>query len=497
MPQIPIDSIRAENRYRKHLGNLIPLMDSIKTLGLLHPVIVNKDHFLIAGERRLESCKRLGWNEIAARIVALDELELRAQHDENVVREPFLPSEAVAIARALEQDEKAKAHERMSLGGHLSKKGVIRGEQLAPLIKGKTRDRLAAYVGMSHATLKRAEEIVAAAERQPQQFGDLLEEMDARRRSVNAIHQKLKARQKTDGQRTEPSRMPTDLDAMILQGDCRQTLKSVRSESVNLVVSSPFYNLGKVFEQKQPLDKYLEDMIPVLKELYRVLAPNGSLCWETGNFAEDGEVFPLDIFFYPIFKELGLKLRNRIVWHFRSGHHCSARFSGRYETVLWFTKGEGYTFNLDAVRVPSRYPDKRQSKPGNDYGALSGNPLGTNPSDLWEILTQEWETGLWDIPNVKAHHPEKLGHDCQFPVELAERLVLALSDEGDVVLDPFGGTGSAIIAAVKHGRIGVMCEWIPEYVQIARERLRDFANGTLRLRPLGRPVAYQPAGSGI
>ena len=92
MPLIAINAIRVENRYRKHLGNLLPLMDSIKTLGLLHPVIVNKDHSLIAGERRLESCKRLGWHQITARIVALDELELRAQHDENVVREPFLPS---------------------------------------------------------------------------------------------------------------------------------------------------------------------------------------------------------------------------------------------------------------------------------------------------------------------------------------------------------------------------------------------------------------------
>lgn len=489
MPLLAIKTIRVENRFRKVLGDLAPLMDSIQALGLLHPVLINEDLLLIAGERRLESCKRLGWTEIPARIVSLD--EIRAQHDENVMREDFLPSEAVAIKRALEEEERAKARQRMSEGGKLSKKG-IRGGDSPHLMPGKTRDILAAHAGMSSFTLQRAEEVVAAAEMDPARYGDLVEEMDARRRSVNGVYQKLKARQRMVEHQTEPPVTPTELDAMILGGDCRETLKSLRSESVHLVVTSPGYNLGKEFEQKQPLDDYLEDMIPILKELYRILAPNGSLCWETGNYVEDGEVFPLDIFFYPIFKKLGLRLRNRVVWHFLHGLHASNRFSGRYETVLWFTKGDDYTFNLDAVRVPSKYPDKRQYKPGSDYGVLSGNPLGKNPSDLWEILAQEWETGLWDIPNVKSNHPEKSDHPCQFPVELVERLVLALTDEGDVVLDPFGGVGSSVIAAVKHGRMGIMCEQELRYIQTAQERLRDYENGTLKLRPLGQPIHEPP-----
>ncbi len=90
----------------------------------------------------------------------------------------------------------------------------------------------------------------------------------------------------------------------------------------------------------------------------------------------------------------------------------------------------------------------------------TSHPPGANPCDAWEILTKECETGLWDIPacNAKTNHP------CQFPVELAERLILASSNEGGLVLDPFGGTGSTVLAALKHGRKGIMCERVPEYI---------------------------------
>jgi adenine-specific DNA-methyltransferase len=140
----------------------------------------------------------------------------------------------------------------------------------------------------------------------------------------------------------------------------------------------------------------------------------------------------VDIVLYPVFASLGLHLRNRIVWHFGHGLHASKRFSGRYEVILWFTKGNEYTFNLDAVRVPQKYPDKKYFK-GPKKGELSGNPLGKNPSDIWEI------------PNVKANHVEKTIHPCQFPVELIERLVLAMTDEGDWALDPFIGVGTTAL----------------------------------------------------
>ena len=185
----------------------------------------------------------------------------------------------------------------------------------------------------------------------------------------------------------------------------------------------------------------------MIDELVRILRNEGSICWQVGNFVEDSEVFPLDIFYYGIFKKKRLKLRNRIVWHFGHGLHASKRFSGRYETVLWFTKSDDYVFNLDNVRVPAKYPGKRHFK-GENKGKPSGNPLGKNPSDIWEFAAQEWENELWDIPNVKANHPEKTIHPCQFPIELVERCVLALTNENDWVLDPYCGVGSALIAGL-------------------------------------------------
>ena len=168
-------------------------------------------------------------------------------------------------------------------------------------------------------------------------------------------------------------------------GDSQAFLKTIPNESVALVVTSPPYNIGKVYERKQDITAYLAEQEMVIRELVRVLTKEGSICWQTGNFVDDGEVFPLDVFYYHLFKKSGLKLRNRIIWHFEHGLHASKRFSGRYETILWFTKTDEYTFNLDPVRIPAKYPGKRHFK-GPNRGQPSGNPLGKNPSDIWEFL---------------------------------------------------------------------------------------------------------------
>jgi adenine-specific DNA-methyltransferase len=264
--------------------------------------------------------------------------------------------------------------------------------------------------------------------------------------------------------------------------ECRDNLafmSALADESVQLVVTSPPYNIGKSYESRRPLDEYIAKQRRVITEAVRLLASGGSVCWQVGNHVDRGEVFPLDIVLYPIFRDLGLKLRNRIIWHFGHGLHCSKRLSGRHETILWFTKGDDYAFNLDPIRVPSKYPGKKHFK-GPRAGELSGNPLGKNPSDVWEI------------PNVKSNHVEKTIHPCQFPVELVERLVLSMTRPGDAVLDPYMGVGSSVIAAVKHGRTGLGCDTSKEYVAVARDRLAALNAGTLQLRPMDRPV-YDPA----
>ena len=282
-------------------------------------------------------------------------------------------------------------------------------------------------------------------------------------------------------------------DAVFLHGDSLEKLKSLPAGSVQLTITSPPYNIGKEYETRVALEHYLDWLRPILAEIHRVTAEGGSVCWQVGNYVEDSEVFPLDIYFYPMFKELGFRLRNRIIWHFDHGLHASKRLSGRYETMLWFTKGEPYTFNLDPIRVPSKYPGKRNFKPGPNYGKPSGNPLGKNPSDIWKLMAQEWEAGLWNIPNVKANHPEKTIHPCQFPIELVERCVLAFTNEGDLVLDPFSGVGSAMLAALKRDRRAMGIERDARYIEEAKRRVDLLSSGALPYRTLGKPV-HVPSG---
>lgn len=204
-------------------------------------------------------------------------------------------------------------------------------------------------------------------------------------------------------------------------------------------------------------------------------------------------MFPLDIYYYQIFKRHALKLHNRIIWHFGHGLHASNRFSGRYETILWFSRSDDYIFNLDNVRVPAKYPGKRHFK-GPKKGQPSGNPLGKNPSDIWQIIRQDWEKELWDIPNVKSNHPEKTEHPCQFPVELVERCVLALTNEGSWVLDPYAGVGSTVIAAIKNNRNAIGIEKEEQYCRIADQRIKDFSEGRLKIRPINKRI-HEPTGN--
>lgn len=270
-------------------------------------------------------------------------------------------------------------------------------------------------------------------------------------------------------------------------GDTNELIKSIGDNQFELIISSPPYNVGKEYETKQSIENYLETQEEIISELVRVLSPNGSICWEVGNYVNKGEIFPLDIYYYEIFKRHGLKLRNRIIWHFGHGLHASKRFSGRYETILWFTKNDQYIFNLDSIRIPAKYPGKRHFK-GNKKGELSGNPKGKNPSDIWSIVESDWDKELWDIPNVKANHPEKTEHPCQFPIELVDRCVLALTNENSWILDPYAGVGSTLIAALKNKRNVIGFEKENKYLKIGLKRIKELKEGKLKFRPINKPI---------
>ena len=246
----------------------------------------------------------------------------------------------------------------------------------------------------------------------------------------------------------------------IYHGDVEDLFnKSISPEPFDLIVTSPPYNIGKEYEQRKDLQLYLEDQEKIIKHLVANLKSTGSICWQVGNFVSKEQIVPLDILFHPIFEKLGMKLRNRIVWHYGHGMHAKNRFSGRYEVIMWYTKTNSYTWNLDDVRVSQKYP-KKLSYRGEKKGKLSGHPLGKNPEDVWAI------------PNVVGNHVEKTNHPCQFPVALVDRLVKAMTNEGDLVFDPFMGSGSAGVAALINNRRFLVAEIHKPYITEAKKRLQ-------------------------
>lgn len=245
--------------------------------------------------------------------------------------------------------------------------------------------------------------------------------------------------------------------------------------------------MGKSYENERTSGDFQKNLETVFPEIVRRVKNGGSICWQVGYHVTNSNVLPLD---YLVFQQAArietLRLRNRIIWTFGHGLHAGTRFSGRHETILWFTKGDTYTFNLDAIRVPQLYPGKRAFK-GAKKGKPSGNPLGKNPSDVWSIEPID----VWQIPNVKAGHIEKTDHPCQFPVALAARLISGLSNSNEIVLDPYAGSGSAGAAAIGLGRRFVGAELNPDYHAIALKRIEDAAGKILPFRPDGKPV-YVP-----
>lgn len=265
--------------------------------------------------------------------------------------------------------------------------------------------------------------------------------------------------------------------ATLYRGDATRLIAALPNDALDLTMTSPPYCMGKEYESRRDLAAFEEAHQVLLPEVARVTKPGGSICWQVGNFVKNGEMVPLDALVYEIMRKIpGVKLRNRIVWTFGHGLHCKNRFSGRHETLLWFTKeGAPYTFDLDAVRVPQKYPGKRHNK-GPLKGEFSGNPLGKNPGDVW------------DIPNVKSNHVEKTDHPCQFPVALVQRVVRGLTKPGDLVFDPFSGASSTGVGALFEKRRYLGSEISNKYSKISLERLDSAALGSARIRSIDQEV---------
>ncbi|MBO1361935.1 site-specific DNA-methyltransferase [Acetobacter sacchari] len=263
-------------------------------------------------------------------------------------------------------------------------------------------------------------------------------------------------------------------------------LKAIPDNSVALTVTSPPYCMGKEYESGSDVTDFVVAHNAILPEIVRITRPGGSICWQVGYHVRENNLTPLDYIVFDVMKRFceDVVLRNRIIWTFGHGRHGYNRFSGRHELILWFTKGDDYYFNLDAVRVPQKYPGKRATR-GPKKGEFSGNPFGKNPSDVW------------DIPNVKAKHIEKTEHPCQFPVAIPQRLIRALSQKDDIIFDPFAGSASTGVAALLENRRFLGAELNERYCEIARRRLFDATNGDAKVRPLEQDVHVPSPNSAV
>jgi adenine-specific DNA-methyltransferase len=210
--------------------------------------------------------------------------------------------------------------------------------------------------------------------------------------------------------------LPDDFVNTVYLGSCEEMFERLPDGSVDLIVSSPPYNLGKEYESRRALQVYVAEQAKVLAECARVLSDTGSIFWQVGSYSDRGLLIPLDVRFFPVLEDLGLRPRNRIAWARQHGLHARNKFSARYETILWFTKTDDYVFNLDAIRVPQKYQNKKAWR-GENKGELTCNPDGKNPGDIWLFR------------NVKHNHEEQTIHPCQFPEDMIARIVLAASPD--------------------------------------------------------------------
>ena len=232
-------------------------------------------------------------------------------------------------------------------------------------------------------------------------------------------------------------------DIQILYGDALQLLSTLAPGSVDLIVADPPYNLGKRFGGEQTMrgfEEYLDFSRQWLGEAVRLLKPRGTLYLFMG-------VRFISYLYAILERDLNLRFNSWIVWHYTQGMGKKNGFSPRHDDILMFTRTDRYKFNLDNVRVPQKY-----------YRARN-NMRGANPGDVWTYS------------HVHYSHPNRSDHPTQKPEGLIERMVLASSDEGDLVLDPFAGSGTTLRVCQQLRRRAIGIEVNPAYVTLAGERL--------------------------
>ena len=260
--------------------------------------------------------------------------------------------------------------------------------------------------------------------------------------------------------------MPIELDTLH-QGDCLAGMRGMEDGSVDLAFADPPFNIGydyDVYDDRRGGDEYLDWCREWTREVVRVPKPAGTFWLAIGDeFAAELKVM--------LTREHGMTCRNWVVWYYTFGVNCKYKFSRSHAHLFYFVKAaEHYTFNDGAIRVPSA----RQLV----YGDARANPKGRLPDDTWILRPQDLAQGFgadedtWYFPRVCGTFKERAGwHGCQMPEQLLGRIIRSTSNEGDVVLDPFGGSGTTLTVAKKLKRQFLGFELSEEYADRINKRL--------------------------
>lgn len=245
--------------------------------------------------------------------------------------------------------------------------------------------------------------------------------------------------------------------------DSLEKIPQIPKESINLILTSPPYNIGKSYESIMPVSEYVDWCSKWMNSLYEVVSQNGAFLLNLGylEVPNQGKAVPIS---YLLWDKTPFYMQQEIVWHYEAGVASKKYLSPRNEKFIWYVKEpKKYTFNLDAIRDPNvKYPNQKKN------GKLRCNPLGKNPGDVWcfpKVTSGE-----------KRSSKERTSHPAQFPISVIEKFILGMSNTGEIVFDPFLGSGSTCVAALKNGRKVIGFEISKEYCEIAKQRIEDYIN---------------------
>ena len=264
-----------------------------------------------------------------------------------------------------------------------------------------------------------------------------------------------------------PATSPEVSADRLIEGDCLEGLASLPDGCAHLAFADPPFNIGydyDTYDDRRTADDYLAWSKRWMAEVVRVLRPDGTFWLAIGDeYAAELKVMAT--------RELGLTCRSWVVWYYTFGVNCRQKFSRSHAHLFHFVRDPGaFTFNVDSIRVPSA----RELV----YGDRRAAPAGRLPDDTWILRPQDLPEGFaadddtWYFPRVCGTFKERSGwHGCQMPEQLLGRIIRASSNPGDLVIDPFGGSGTTLAVARKLGRAWVGCELSPQYAARIRERV--------------------------